>query len=81
MENLLITIAAAFLGGFLLQKLRVPGGMMLGSVLTVALLNINTSLVDIPPEFRFLAQCIAGAYIGMTVKRENFGRLKDLVRP
>lgn len=81
MDNLIITIIAAFIGGYLLQKLRIPGGMMLGSVLTVAMLNINTNIVSIPSQFRFVAQCIAGAYIGMTVKKENFHRMKELIRP
>lgn len=81
MGNLILTLITAFSGGYLLQKLRIPGGMMLGSVLAVALLNINTTMVSIPPEFRFAAQCITGAYIGMTVKKENFHRMKDLVRP
>lgn len=81
MDNLIITIIAAFIGGYLLQKLRIPGGMMLGSVLTVAILNINTNIVSIPSQFRFVAQCIAGAYIGMTVKKENFHRMKELIRP
>lgn len=81
MGYLPLTIFLAFLGGFVLHKLRIPGGMMLGSVLTVAVLNINTDFIYIPSEFRFVAQCIAGAYIGMTVKRENFPRMKYLIRP
>jgi len=72
MGYLALTVFFAFIGGLVLHKLRIPGGMMLGSVLTVAILNINTDFINIPSEFRFVAQCIAGAYIGMSVKRENF---------
>ncbi|MBO1265823.1 AbrB family transcriptional regulator [Proteiniclasticum sp. SCR006] len=32
-------------------------------------------------EFRIIAQTIAGAYIGMTVKKENLPRMKHLIRP
>lgn len=81
MGYLALTILFAFIGGLVLHKLRIPGGMMLGSVLTVAVLNINTDFIYIPSEFRFVAQCIAGAYIGMSVKRENFHRMKDLIKP
>lgn len=81
MQNLTVTLILAFLGGLLLQKKRVPGGMMLGSVTVVALLNINTNLVEIPGEFRFVAQCIAGAYIGMTVKKKDLGKLRTFIRP
>lgn len=79
--ELLFTLFIAFIGGFILQKLNVPGGMMLGAVITVAALNIGTSVVDIPSGFRFTAQCIAGAYIGTTVKKENFKKIKNLLKP
>lgn len=81
MGPLLMTLLAGFLGGALLQRLRVPGGMMLGSVAVVALLNINTPWVDIPSGFRFVAQCITGAYIGMTVQKKDLPRLKHLFKP
>lgn len=81
MQNLLLTLGLAFLGGLFLHRKRVPGGMMLGSVAVVALLNINTNLVEIPGSFRFTAQCIAGAYIGMTVKKKALGKLKSFIRP
>lgn len=78
---LILTLAIAFAGGFILHRLRVPGGMMLGSVITVALLNINTTFVEIPGSFRFVAQCIAGAYIGMTVRKEDLKRIRHFVKP
>lgn len=81
MLTLLFTLFIALLGGGILQKLKVPGGMMLGAVTTVAMLNIGTSWVDIPSGFRFVAQCIAGAYIGTTVKKENFRKMKYLLKP
>ncbi len=81
MTELLFTMLIAFIGGIILHKLKVPGGMMLGAVISVAALNIGTSLVEIPSEFRFVAQCIAGAYIGTTVKKENFSKIKDLLKP
>ncbi len=81
MQYLLLTLAIAFGGGYILHRFRVPGGMMLGSVIAVALLNINTSIVEIPGSFRFVAQCIAGAYIGMTVNKEDLKRLKHFIRP
>lgn len=81
MQYLFLTLTIAFAGGYLLHRLRVPGGMMLGSVIAVGLMNINTTFVDIPEGFRFMAQCIAGAYIGMTVKKEDLGRMKDFIKP
>ncbi|HSL86832.1 MAG TPA: AbrB family transcriptional regulator [Bacteroidales bacterium] len=81
MQYLLLTLAAAFTGGYALHRLKVPGGMMLGSVITVALLNINTGFVEIPGGFRFVAQCIAGAYIGMTVRKTDLRRIRYFMWP
>lgn len=78
---LFFTLSIAFIGGLMLQKLKIPGGMMLGAVVTVAILNIRTSWVDVPSGFRFVAQCIAGAYIGTTVQKENFRKIKNLLKP
>ena len=81
MDNLFLTVLIAFIGGYTLQKLRVPGGMMLGSVIMVAIFNVNTQIIIMPIEFRIIAQTIAGAYIGMTVKKENLPRMKYMIRP
>ncbi|WP_312650862.1 AbrB family transcriptional regulator [Proteiniclasticum sp.] len=81
MQYLLLTLAIAFSGGYILNRFRIPGGMMLGSVIAVALLNINTTFVEIPGSFRFVAQCIAGAYIGMTVRKEDLKKMKNFIKP
>lgn len=81
MLDLGLTIFCGFLGGLALHRLKVPGGMMLGSVIAVAFLNIQTSHVYMPGTFRTLAQIIAGAYIGMTVNRRDVGRIKELLKP
>lgn len=81
MFNLGLTILCGFLGGLALHRLKVPGGMMLGSVIAVAFLNIQTSHVFMPGAFRTLAQIIAGAYIGMTVNKKDVRRIKVLLKP
>lgn len=81
MFNLGLTILCGFLGGLALHRLKVPGGMMLGSVIAVAFLNIQTSHVFMPGAFRTIAQIIAGAYIGMTVNKRDVGRIKVLLKP
>lgn len=81
MLDLGLTILCGFLGGLALHRLKVPGGMMLGSVIAVAFLNIQTSHVYMPGVFRTIAQIIAGAYIGMSVNRKDAGRIKALLKP
>ncbi len=81
MVHSLMTLIFAFIVGFILQKLKIPGGMMLGAVITIALFNINTSWVQIPSGFQFIAQCIAGAYIGTTVQKENFKKIRYVLKP
>lgn len=48
MFNLGLPILCGFLGGLALHRLKVPGGMMLGSVIAVAFLNIQTTHVFMP---------------------------------
>ncbi|HSP48496.1 MAG TPA: AbrB family transcriptional regulator, partial [Clostridiaceae bacterium] len=76
-----LTILCGFLGGLALHRLKVPGGMMLGSVIAVAFLNIQTSHVFMPGAFRTIAQIIAGAYIGMSVDKKDVGRIRELLKP
>lgn len=81
MIDLGLTIFCGFLGGLALHRLKVPGGMMLGSVIAVAFLNIQTSHVFMPGAFRTIAQIIAGAYIGMSVDKGDVARIKVLLKP
>lgn len=81
MLNVLLTFAVGYLGGWLLSKLKVPGGMMVGAVLGAAILNVSYGMASMPVNARVVAQCTAGAFIGCSVKRSDLERLKFIFKP
>lgn len=74
-------MAAAIAGGFSLQRLKVPAGILLGAVAAVAALNIATGYAYIWPQARIVSQVLAGAYIGCMVTRKDLRRLPKLIGP
>lgn len=78
---MLLTVAAALLGGLLLLRLKVPGGMLVGAIVAVVGLNLITGQAYILPQSRVVAQVLTGAYIGCMVTREDLRLLPKMVRP
>jgi uncharacterized protein len=74
-----LIIGGAF--GFSFYKLKFPGGMIVGSIIGVSLLNIFTGHALMPANARLAAQIVAGAYIGVTVNKSDLKRLKHLAGP
>ena len=77
----LLTLAAATAGGFLLLKLRVPGGMLVGAIVGAAALNIATEQAYIYPWARFAALVLIGTYVGCLMTREGARRLPHFIGP
>lgn len=78
---ILLTVAAAAAGGLLLMKLKVPGGMLVGAIIGVVILNLATGRAYIYPQTRVVAQVLTGAYIGCMVTKEDLKRLPGVIRP
>lgn len=81
MARLLLTLAVGGALGFLFFKLKVPGGMMVGALVGVTVLNIGTGLAYMPSMARMAAQITAGAFIGTTVEKSDLQRMPHLLRP
>ena len=85
MDNLLVmallTLAVGAVGGVLLFRLKVPGGMIVGGLIAVAVLNIATQQAYFPAFGRTITQILAGAYVACTVSREDIRRFPHLIRP
>ena len=81
MENVLLTIIIATLVGYIFLKLKVPGGMMVGSIIGVSLLNITTGSALMLPAAKVSAQIIAGAFIAGGLEKTDLKRLKSIVKP
>lgn len=78
---MVLTIAAAFVGGVVMLKLKVPGGLLVGSLIGAAAVNLLTGQAYIVPEARVVAQVITGAFIGCGLSRDDLRRLPGVFKP
>jgi uncharacterized membrane protein AbrB (regulator of aidB expression) len=75
-NNLLWTLLAAFAGGYVGVKLKIPAGALIGAlVATVAIRFLGTKAREIPYIFSFLGQVFIGLVIGGGVTLELFNYL------
>ncbi len=81
MLPLFTTLAVGVVAGFILLKLKVPGGMMVGSIIGVSCLTLFTGLGAMPYAAKLAAQMAAGAFIGCSVEREDLSRLRYIYKP
>jgi len=76
-----LTIAIATIFGYLFSKFKVPGGMMVGSIVAISIFNIVTGEAYMPGSARVTSQIIAGAFIGASVEKSDLARLKLILKP
>lgn len=81
MFPILLTLVAAFTVGYALDRLRVPGGMMIGAVIGACLLGVTTGISEMPKAAKITAQIIAGGFIGSGVSRQELHEMKTVARP
>ena len=81
MLSLFTTLAVGAATGFILLKLKVPGAMMVGSIIGVSCLTILTGFSAMPYAAKQAAQMAAGAFIGCSVEREDLSRLRYIYKP
>ncbi len=74
--NLLWTFLAAFAGGYVGVKLKIPAGALIGAlVAAVAVRFIGVKAKEVPYIFGFVAQVLIGLIIGAGVTSDLFGHL------
>lgn len=81
MLEFLLTLACSLALGIILWRLHVPGGMMIGAIIAAAALNISSGLASMPYAAKLTAQTIAGAFIGVSISRDDLRHLPRLIRP
>ena len=79
--QLLLTLLCAFAVGALLDRVHLPGGMMVGAVIGACLLGVTTGQSLMPGPAKTLAQIIAGAFIGSGIRREDVREMRTILRP
>lgn len=80
-KRCMLTLLAAFGGGYLLERLGMPAGFMVGSVAACAALNIWKGWGYIPKDWRFFIQSVTGAVIGCQMTKESLVLLRELILP
>ena len=78
---LLKTCSFALLGAWGAKKLKIPSGLIIGAILSVAIANLTIGVAPIPYFMKWATQVIAGAYIGVGLDRESVRRLRHLIKP
>ncbi len=81
MYAFLLTISIGAAAGYAFYRLKVPGGMMVGSIVAISLFNVATGMAYTPPAVKVIAQIIAGAFIGVGVERSDLKRIKHIIKP
>jgi len=79
--NLLLMCLVGALGGWLMMKLRVPGGMFAGSLIASAILSIAMQPGPLPSGVKTFAQIIAGAYVACGIDLEELKDVRRLIKP
>ncbi len=79
--QILLTLACALAVGYLLDRVHMPGGMMVGAVIGACLLSVATGQANMPGLAKTVAQIIAGAFIGSGIKREDILEMRTILKP
>lgn len=77
--TLVYTLVIAALIGWAMDRMKVPGGMMIGAVIGACGVNIVFQGPQLPGEAKIAAQIVAGAFIGSGIKREDFKQMKSIL--
>jgi len=81
-KNILKTFCVAFLGGTLGHLTNIPGGIILGSMATVGMLNIfSPESVSLPKSFSFYLQIFAGILLGVNLNISEIALFQDIIIP
>lgn len=79
--SVLLTLAVGFSAGFLLRRLGVPAGGMLGPFVAVAALSVTTGNAFLPAETRIIVQIVAGAFVGCSVDADDLRSMGNIAKP
>ena len=77
----LLTLAVGTAFGLIFFRLKVPGGLIVGSIIGTAILGLGFEAAYIPGYARTVAQIVAGAFIGSSVGPKDLRRLPAILKP
>ena len=78
--NTMIYLVIGSAGGFIGWKLKISGGVLIGSMLAVIIFRLLLQKnIEIPASFNFITQVLIGIMIGCTFMPEIIYELKNMV--
>lgn len=81
MGHFLLTVLCALAVGLLLDRLHLPGGMMIGAVIGACVFGSLSQAAYMPSLAKTTAQIIAGAFIGSGIRREDVAAMRHILKP
>ncbi len=69
--NIICSLIVALGVGVLFKKLKIKGGLLIGAIVGVAFFYVAFGMAQAPPYSKFVAQTIAGAFVGTSLKKED----------
>lgn len=80
MDSMLSFLLAAPLG-YILYRLKIPGGLMVGAIIGSAIGTISFDLGTYPYAIKWIAQVIAGSFIASGMQKDHLKHLHRLFKP
>lgn len=78
---LFLTLFVGSFFGLMAAKLKIPGGLMVGAIIGVAILNIYFGTTYVPSQTKLFVQIIAGAFIGCIMEKSDIKRFPVIAKP
>lgn len=80
--NISIVILSALAGGSIFYKIGIPGGIIIGSMISVIIVKFYfSSGFVIPQGWKFFLQVFVGAYVGLMFEYEMIATIKSIIIP
>jgi membrane AbrB-like protein len=73
-------VAVAAAGGLAAFRLKIPAGLIIGSLVGVAALQIFTGAAALPANAKLFTQIVAGLFIGKNIRRQDFAVLRPIAK-
>lgn len=79
--KLILTAVAGIVGALLLWRTKIPGKLLLGSLIGTTLFSVLTGAAYVPSRMKIVSQTVAGAFVGMKISKRELRELKSILLP
>lgn len=79
--NFLTVCVVATIGGYSAKKLKIPSGLLIGSLVFASIWNIFVSAYIFPSSLKFASKIVAGVLVGMRINKKDLVNFKKMLKP